>query len=118
MGRKAGLVGEIARRSGVSRWTLYRMLRGQTRPQAATVEKLRRAGVELPLLDRVEYPRNVHDFGRRRRMSIDVLDKLMGLGLKPIDLMTEKEIEHILDAMSRYPKLYSWHPTPPPEDQS
>lgn len=109
MGRKPGLVREIARRSGVSRWTVYRIVRGETRPRAATVHKLREAGVEFPRLLRVEYPRNVVDFARRRNLSVNDLEKLMGVRLKPIELMTEKELEHITDAMSSFPKLYAWH---------
>jgi len=111
MGRKPGLATEIARRSDIPRCTVHRWLRGETRPRPSSLEKLRKAGVELSLILRVEYPRNVADFARRRKLSFTDVDKVMALSLKPIDLMSDKELEHILHAMSSFPKLYTWHST-------
>jgi len=109
MGRKPGLATEIARRSDIPRCTVHRWLRGETRPRPSSLEKLRKAGVELSLILRAEYPRNVVDFARRRNLTVNDLQRLMGVRLKPIDLMTDKELEHILEAMSSFPKLYAWH---------
>ena len=118
MARKVGPVGDVARRSGVSRWTVYRTVQGRTRPRPGTLEKLRRAGIEIPAVVRLEIPRNVHSFARHFGLSLNEVERLVNTGLKPVDLMTETELQHILDGMSRFPGLYTWHSRSSAEGQS
>lgn len=82
------------------------------------MEKLRKAGIEVERLLRVEYPRNVVDFAQRRNLTVNDLQRLVAVRMKPVDLMTDKELEHITDAMSSFPKLYAWHFTSRPGTQS
>ena len=118
MARKVGTVGDVARRSGVSRWTVYRTVRGRTRPRPGTLEKLRRAGIEIPAVVRLEIPRNVHDFAQHFGLSLNEVEKLVNTELKPVDLMTERELQHVLDGMSSFPGLYTWHSRSPAQRQS
>jgi len=118
MGRKLGAVGQIALLTGLSRWTVLRTLRGETRPRAATLDKLRKAGLDLPSMVQLECPRNVLDFARRLNLSVNDLDRLISVRLKPVGLMTDKELQHIVDAMSSFPKLYTWDSTSSPDVKS
>ncbi len=105
---------EISRLTRVHWTTLYGLLRGR-KAQRRTREKLEQARVKLkraglkwpPVGHEAQFPTNVARFARQRKIPFDQAERLARARLKPVESMSPKELQHIVQSMSKFPTLYT-----------
>ena len=109
MVQKFATASELARQTGMSRWTAHRLLTGRTKkPQSRTVAKLRGAGIIPQDLKKVWIPENIRAFAIGADLRYIEVEALLRTTLKAVIQMKPAELAHVLDSAQKFPDLYGW----------